>query len=112
MGGETIEAAINALRVHGRIIACGGISRYNDEGPQAGPNNLLQLISKRLTISGILVGDWQDRRPEFEAEMNGYLRDGRVKNHETVVNGIGQAVSAFLGLFTGENTGKMVVRLD
>ena len=112
VGGETLEAAITALNVHGRIIACGGISRYNDEIAQPGPNNLMQMVSKRLTMTGLLVGDWQDRRPEFEAEMGGYLRDGRVKNHETVVNGIGQAVSAFLGLFAGENTGKMVVRLD
>lgn len=110
VGGETLEAALSALRVHGRIIACGGISGYNK--PQPGPNNLFNMIGKRLTMKGLLVRDWVDRQNEFEQEVGGYFRSGKLKNQETVVVGIDQAVSAFIGLFQGKNLGKMVVKLD
>lgn len=111
VGGETLEAAISAMRVHGRIIACGSISGYNDEKPRPGPSNLFNMITKRLTMKGLLVRDWLDRQEEFEAEVGGYFRAGKVINKETVVDGIDQAVGAFLGLFTGNNVGKMVVKL-
>lgn len=111
VGGETLEAALSALRVHGRIIACGGISGYNAEKPKPGPSNLFNMITKRLTMKGLLVRDWLDRQGEFEKEVGGYFRAGKLKNKETVVQGIDQAVSAFIGLFDGKNIGKMVVRL-
>lgn len=110
VGGETLEAALSALRVHGRIIACGAISGYNK--PQHGPNNLFNMIGKRLTMKGLLVRDWLDRQGEFEQEVGGYFQAGKLKNQETVVVGIDQAVSAFIGLFEGKNIGKMVVKLD
>ena len=112
VGGETLEAALAALRVHGRIIACGGISAYNDAQPRPGPANLFNMITKRLTMKGLLVRDWLDHQGEFEKEVGGCLQAGKLKNHETVVVGIDQAVDAFLGLFEGKNTGKMVVKLD
>lgn len=111
VGGETLEAALSALRVHGRIIACGGISGYNAEKPKPGPSNLFNMITKRLTMKGLLVRDWLDRQGEFEGEVGGYFRAGRLKNKETVVEGIEQAVGAFIGLFGGKNLGKMVVKL-
>lgn len=111
VGGETLEAALSALRLHGRIIACGGISGYNEEKPQPGPSNLFNMITKRLTMKGMIVRDWGDRQGDFEKEVGGYLRAGKVKNKETVVEGIDQAVGAFLGLFQGQNVGKMVVKL-
>ena len=111
VGGETLEAALSALRVHGRIIACGGISNYNAEKPQPGPSNLFNMITKRLTMKGLLVRDWLDRQGEFEREVGGYFKTGKLKSKETVVKGIDQAVDAFLGLFEGRNVGKMVVEL-
>ena len=111
VGGETLEAALSALRVHGRIIACGGISGYNAEKPRSGPSNLFNMVTKRLTMKGLMVTDWLGRQGEFEKEVGGYLRAGKLKNKETVVEGIGQAVSAFIGLFEGKNVGKMVVKL-
>jgi len=110
VGGETLEAALSALRPHGRIIACGGISGYNDEKPAPGPTNLFNIITKRLTMKGLIVRDWLDRQNEFEKEVGGYFRAGKLKNKETVVEGIDQAVAAFLGLFEGKNVGKMVVK--
>jgi NADPH-dependent curcumin reductase CurA len=111
VGGETLEAALSALRVHGRIIACGGISNYNAEKPRPGPSNLFNMITKRLTMKGLLVRDWLDRQGEFEREVGGYFKTGKLKSKETVVKGIDQAVDAFLGLFEGRNVGKMVVEL-
>jgi NADPH-dependent curcumin reductase CurA len=111
VGGETLEAALSALRVHGRIIACGGISGYNEEQPRPGPSNLFYMIGKRLTMKGMIVRDWIDRQGEFEKEVGGYFRDGKIKNMETVVNGIDKAADAFIGLFLGKNVGKMVVKL-
>ena len=111
VGGEMLEAALAALRAHGRIIACGGISGYNDEKPRPGPSNLFNMTAKRLTMKGFIVRDWLDRQGEFEKEVGGYFRAGKVKHKETVVDGIGQAVGAFIGLFKGKNIGKMVVKL-
>jgi NADPH-dependent curcumin reductase CurA len=111
VGGEALEAALSALRVHGRIIACGGISNYNAEKSRPGPFNLFNMVTKRLTMKGMIVRDWVDRQDEFEKEAGGYFRDGKLKHKETVVEGIDRAVDAFLGLFQGQNVGKMVVKL-
>ncbi|MEI6195326.1 MAG: NADP-dependent oxidoreductase [Verrucomicrobiota bacterium] len=111
VGGEALEAALASLRVHGRIIACGGISGYNAEKPRPGPANLFNITTKRLTMRGMIVSDSLDRRGEFETEVGGYLQSGKLKNRETVVVGLDQAAAAFIGLFKGENIGKMVVKL-
>jgi NADPH-dependent curcumin reductase CurA len=111
VGGEALEAALSSLRVHGRIIACGGISGYNEEKPRPGPSNLFNITTKRLTMRGMIVSDSLDRRSEFEKEVSGYLQSGKLKNRETVVEGLDQAVGAFIGLFSGNNIGKMVVKL-
>ena len=111
VGGEALTAALTALRVHGRIIACGGISGYNEEKPRPGPVNLFNMTTKRLTMKGLIVRDWLDRQSEFEEEVGGYFRAGKLKNKETVVDGIDQAVGAFIGLFAGRNVGKMVVKM-
>jgi NADPH-dependent curcumin reductase CurA len=112
VGGKTLEAALSALRVHGRIIACGSISGYNDRKPKPGPSNLFNMITKRLTMKGLIVGDWLGLQHEFESEVGGLLRSGKLRNKETVAEGIDQAVPSFLGLFRGRNLGKMVVKLE
>lgn len=111
VGGESLEAALSTLRRHGRIIACGGISGYNDEEPVPGPSNLFNMTTKRLTMKGLIVGDWLDRRDEFEKEAGALYQAGKLKSFETVVVGIEQAADAFIGLFDGKNIGKMVVNL-
>jgi NADPH-dependent curcumin reductase CurA len=111
VGGETLEAALSVLRIHGRIIACGGISGYNAEKPSPGPSNLFNITTKRLTMKGLIVSDSLHLLGEFEREVGGYFQAGKLKNKETVVTGIDRAVEAFLGLFDGKNIGKMVVKL-
>ena len=111
VGGEHLEAAIGSLGVHGRAVICGMISAYNATEPPAAPRNLAMVIGKRLRIEGMLVGDHDALRPEFEREVTAMLADGRVQAAETVVEGLDHAADAFIGLLRGENTGKMVVRL-
>lgn len=112
VGGESLEAALSTLRLRGRIIACGGISNYNDEKPAPGPSNLFNMTTKRLTMKGLIVGDWLDRQREFEKEAGALYQTGKLKSFETVVVGIEQAAEAFIGLFDGKNIGKMVVDLE
>jgi NADPH-dependent curcumin reductase CurA len=111
VGGAMLEAALSALRAYGRIIACGSISCYNAAPACPGPSNLNNITAKRLTMRGMIVSDWMDRQTIFENEVGGYLKTGKMKNKETMVKGIDQAVNAFLGLFEGQNIGKMVVDL-
>jgi NADPH-dependent curcumin reductase CurA len=111
VGGEHLEAAISSLKVHGRAAICGMISAYNSTEPPAAPRNLAQVIGKRLRIQGFLVSDHNHLREEFVKEVGPMLVDGRIRAQETVVEGIDSAVDAFLGLMSGANTGKMVVRV-
>ena len=112
VGGESLEAALSALRLSGRIIACGGISGYNEETPKPGPSNLFNMTTKRLTMKGLIVGDWLDRQNEFEKEVGALYQAGKLKSFETVVDGIANAPDAFIRLFTGGNVGKMVVKIS
>lgn len=112
VGGETLQAALTVLRPRGRIVACGGISAYNNTTPNAGPNNLSNMVTKQLTMRGFIVSDWEEGRPMFEHEMTALLLSGAVRNHETVLHGLDHAVEAFLGLFSGRNIGKMIVDLS
>ncbi|MGW4465878.1 NADP-dependent oxidoreductase [Micromonospora sp. NPDC004704] len=111
VGGDHLEAAISSLRLHGRVAICGMISQYNATEPVAGPRNLALTVSKRLTLRGFLIHDHIGLREQFLGEMSGWLRSGQIQYDETVVEGLDNAPSAFLGLLRGENLGKMLVRL-
>jgi hypothetical protein len=111
VGGDHLEAALFALRDFGRAALCGAISVYNEEKAAPGPRNLGLAVSKRLTLRGFIVTDHGSRMRDFVPEMAGWLRDEAVRHDETVVDGIENAVDAFLGLLRGANLGKMIVRV-
>jgi NADPH-dependent curcumin reductase CurA len=111
VGGEHLEAAIGALHNYGRVVACGSISRYNDAEPAPGPRNMFMVVTKRLRIEGFIVSDHYDRFGEFAGQAAEWVRDGRLRYRETVVEGIENAPKAFLGLLRGENIGKMLVKV-
>jgi NADPH-dependent curcumin reductase CurA len=111
VGGEALEAAIGALRDYGRVVACGSIATYNNTEPAPGPRNMFQVVTKRLRIQGFIISDHFDRFREFHEQAGGWVRDGRVRYRETIVEGIENAPAAFLGLLRGENTGKMLVKV-
>ncbi|GGZ73811.1 NADP-dependent oxidoreductase [Streptomyces subrutilus] len=109
VGGDHLEAAISSLKVHGRATLCGAIAGYNDTEAAPGPRNLMQVIGKRLRLQGILVGDHAGLQEQFVQDVAGWLRSGELHYDETVVEGVENATSAFLGMLRGENTGKMIV---
>ena len=111
VGGDHLEAAVGALRTYGRVVACGSIARYNDAEPAPGPRNLFMIVTKRLRIEGFIITDHFDRFGEFVREATEWVRDGRLRYRETVVDGIENAPKAFLGLFRGENIGKMLIKV-
>jgi NADPH-dependent curcumin reductase CurA len=111
VGGDHLQAAINSMNPYGRIAACGMISGYNAANPEPGPNNLMLIVGKKIRITGFIVSDHVDMRDAFLSEMIPWIQAGKIKSHETVVEGIDHAVDAFLGLFSGNNFGKMVVKL-
>jgi NADPH-dependent curcumin reductase CurA len=111
VGGEHLEAAIDALRLHGRAALCGAISAYNAVEPPPGPRNMFLIVGKRLSLRGFIVGDHADLRDEFVEKVSGLLGSGELVVRETVREGLENAVPAFLELLRGGNTGKMIVRL-
>ncbi|MCW2771858.1 MAG: yfmJ [Nocardioides sp.] len=111
VGGDHLEAAIFAMADFGRIAACGMIADYNATSPAPGPRNLMMVISKRLTLRGFIVTDHRDVAGEFYRRAGAWVADGSLTWRETVVDGIDNAVDAFLGLSRGDNTGKMLVRV-
>ena len=111
VGGDHLEAAISALRPGGRAAICGMISLYNATEATPGPRNLAMIVGKRLTLRGFLVFDHSDLRPQFEAEVGGWLADGKIAWRESVVDGIENALNGFRDLMAGSNKGKMLIRL-
>jgi NADPH-dependent curcumin reductase CurA len=94
-----------------RIPLRGMISQYNLDPPAPSPRYLFSMIGNRVLMQGFIISDHLSPYPEFLAEVGGWLKAGRIKREETVVEGIENAPKAFLGLFSGDNVGKMVVRL-
>jgi NADPH-dependent curcumin reductase CurA len=111
VGGDHLEAAIGALRTYGRVVACGSVARYNDVEPSPGPRNMFMVVTKRLRIQGYIISDHYDRFREFHERARDWVRDGRLRYRETIVEGIENAPRAFLGLFRGDNIGKMLVKV-
>ena len=110
VGGEHLQAAINVMNPYGRIAACGMISSYNQAQPIPGPNNLMLIVGKKIRINGFIVFDHNDMRAQFLADMESWVSEGQIKTKETIVEGLDNAVDAFLALFTGDNFGKMIVK--
>ncbi len=111
VGGDTLDAALLHMRDHGRIALCGMISQYNDPQPPPGPRFLIAAVTKRLTLRGFIVRDHLDLLPTFQHDMAKWLNDGLIKVRETVFDGLQNAPRAFLALFSGAGTGKVLVRL-
>jgi len=87
------------------------ISQYNNMEATPGPNNVIQIVGKQLQIRGFIVSTHADMQPQFIADMAEWIGAGKMKFDETVMDGVEQAPDAFMGLFTGGNKGKMLVKL-
>jgi NADPH-dependent curcumin reductase CurA len=111
VGGDHLEAALTASRPLARFALCGMISQYNapDRGPRIG--DLIKVVGKQLRLQGFVQAAHSDMAPAFIADMSKWIAEGKVKWRETIEEGIENAPAAFLKLFTGENIGKMLVKL-
>jgi NADPH-dependent curcumin reductase CurA len=111
VGGEILDACLARLALRGRIVLCGAISGYNDRGAAKGPANYANLIIKRGRMEGFLILDYFDRLPEGQQVIAGWLGEGKIKSSEHIVEGLENAPDALNLLFTGGNTGKVIVKL-
>lgn len=112
VGGDHLEAAIGSANDFARFALCGAISGYNaTEAPRA-PRNLFQIVTKRLTLRGFIVGDSPERTGDFYREVAPAVADGRIKVRETVAEGLENAPEAFISMLRGGNVGKMVVKVS
>lgn len=112
VGGDHLQAAIELAKPFARMAICGMISQYNATGPTPGPNNAIQIVGKQLQLRGFIVSSHADMQTEFISDMAGWIASGKMKFEETVMDGIEQAPNAFMGLFSGKNKGKMLVKLS
>ncbi|MEA3067531.1 MAG: hypothetical protein QOK41_938 [Sphingomonadales bacterium] len=109
VGGDHLDAAIAVARNYARFALCGMIENYNDPTPPAF-RFVTRIIGARIRLQGFIVSDYLPRMGEFYAAMGPWIASGAIKSHETVVEGLDNMPEAFLGLFSGANTGKMLVR--
>ena len=111
VGGEILDHVLARINRKARIIICGAISQYNNTTPVQGPKNYLSLLVNRARMEGIVVFDYADRYALAVAEMAGYLKDGRMKSKEDVVEGLSNFPATLLKLFNGQNFGKLVLQV-
>jgi NADPH-dependent curcumin reductase CurA len=111
VGGAHLEAALAVARPFARFALCGMISQYNATDQGAGIHGLIMAIGKQLRLEGFIVSSHMDLQGDFLADMSGWIASGKITWRETVEDGVENAPAAFLKLFSGENLGKMLVRL-
>jgi len=111
VGGAITDAVFPLMNVYGRISICGQISLYNLDKPELGPRLLTFVLVKQLKVEGFIVFRWQNRYQEGIAQMAQWLREGKLKHREEVVEGFENTVKAFIGMLKGDNTGKMLVKV-
>ncbi|MET4146872.1 NADP-dependent oxidoreductase [Arthrobacter sp. UYCo732] len=112
VGGEQLEAALEALRFGGRVVVCGAASQYGKGSERRGPSNYLRMIYQQLTLRGFDVTSNEDLRQEFETDVASWLRAGKIRSVHTLVGGFGQIPEAFASLLAGGNSGRMIVDCD
>jgi hypothetical protein len=111
VGGPILETALFQMNMHGRIVCCGAVSQYDTAAP-SGPRNVPGLlVVKRLRMEGFIALDWPGEVPSAAKEISGWLKDGKIKVVEDVIEGLENAPAALLGLLHGENRGKRMVRV-
>jgi NADPH-dependent curcumin reductase len=116
VGGRVWDAVFPLLNDFARVPVCGLIAQYNmtklPSGPDRTPQLFRQILTKRLTLRGFIVTDFNDQAEVFARDVGGWLRDGKIKHKEDVVEGLENAPQAFIGLLEGRNFGKLLVRVN
>lgn len=111
VGGAILDDVMARLSMNARIVLCGLISTYNEDGKAAGPRHFDMLLMRRALVKGFIVSDYQSRMGEFREQMTQWLAQGRIHWKVDVVDGLENAATGVKRLFTGANTGKLVVKV-
>jgi NADPH-dependent curcumin reductase len=115
VGGKVFEAVYPQMNNFSRIVLCGGISAYNatelPQGPNKLPSVMMGMIGRRIKAEGFVISDHRARFDEFHRQVSGWLRDGRMRHREDIVQGLENTVHAFQGLLEGRNFGKQLVQI-
>jgi NADPH-dependent curcumin reductase CurA len=110
VGGKISDAVVNNINFHARIAICGQISQYNNSEIQMGPRLQPLLLTKSALMQGFIIGNYQKEFPDAILQLTSWVKEGKLKFTETIIQGFDKLPSALLGLFNGENTGKMIVQ--
>ncbi len=111
VGGDILEAALSRINIGARIVCCGMISVYNADTPVPGPRNLGNLITKRAKMEGFLVTDYVSQAAPAIMELGGWLMEGKLQFRADVVEGLENTIETYNRLFTGENKGKLIMKI-
>ncbi|HKK42672.1 MAG TPA: NADP-dependent oxidoreductase [Bacteroidales bacterium] len=112
VGGEITDAVILNLNFHSRIALCGQIAYYNSREIPVGPVILPRLLTRSVKLQGFIVSNYSDRFEEGLTALNQWVKEGKLKYTQTIAKGFDSLPDAFLGLFSGRNTGKMIVQIE
>ncbi len=112
VGGAITDAVFDHLNLGARISICGSISQYNQDEPEPGPRKMGLLVGKQARAEGFLVGQFKDRHEVGRQRLAGWIKEGRIKYREDVVEGLENAPLAFIGLMQGRNFGKLLVKVS
>ena len=111
VGSDHLEAAIEVMNDFGVCVECGMIATYNATKAPAAPRNLFKVIAKRIRMQGFIARDHMEDQEDFIADVVPLIRDNKIVWEETITDGLENAPSAFIGLFSGDNLGKSLVRI-
>ena len=109
VGGETSDAVISNINFNARIVLCGQIALYNSTETPMGPRLQPMLLTRSVLMQGFIIGNYQSQFSEGMGQLSHWLKEGKLKYKETIVKGFDKLPAALLGLFEGENIGKMIV---
>ncbi len=112
VGGDILDLVLAVLRRHARVVLCGAISQYNNTTPIKGPSNYLSLLVNRARMEGMVVFDYADRFPQAAREIAAWIAAGKLKSREDIVEGLETFPETLLKLFSGENFGKLVLKVE
>ena len=112
VGGSILDACLKLMNFKGRIPTCGLISQYNATDPVAGPYNYAMILMQRLRVEGFIVLDFADRYPEAIEALGQWMSSGQIKVRTEIIDGLENALETVKKLYTGANTGKLMIRVQ
>jgi NADPH-dependent curcumin reductase CurA len=111
VGGEILDAALANLARHARVVICGAISQYNNTTPIKGPSNYLSLLVNRASMTGMVLTDYLPRAGEARTAISQWIKEGKVRAREHIIEGLSTFPETLLMLFSGQNKGKLMIKV-